>query len=149
MNWINPLYIRITKHFTSQISYCVTIYQHVCFLQKLKTNYPEHMSAKMLRASAPWLLPPTDITGGEPVRRYTIPSSTIVLPETEHRTNSPDIRKGRTNPTPNLIDYGGPTQGDYPEKTTKLENGTPPHHRPENFVPPPLGIIDMKHKSKW
>ena len=28
------------KHFTSQVSRCVTIYQHDCFLQKPKTNYP-------------------------------------------------------------------------------------------------------------
>ena len=54
-----------------------------------------------------------DIPGCKPVRHYTIPSSTMVLPEQSAGQNSPDIRKGRNNPTPN------------PEKTTKLENGTP------------------------
>ena len=32
------------KHFTLQISRCVTIYQHDCFLLKPKTNYPAPLS---------------------------------------------------------------------------------------------------------
>ena len=41
-----------------------------------------------------------DITGGNRVRRYTMPSSTIVLPETERGTNPTGDPKGLEYPDP-------------------------------------------------
>ena len=45
----------------------------------------------------------TDITGGKPVLRYTIPSSTIVLLETECPSKPTGHPKGPEHPNSNLL----------------------------------------------
>ena len=60
-----------------------------------------------------------------PVRRYTIPSSTIVLPEKERRTKPTDINKVQDYPTTNLIYRSGPSQGDHSRKPLSTRERDP------------------------
>ena len=74
----------------------------------------------------------TDITGGKPVRHYTIPSSTIVIQETERRTNPTGHPKGPEQPKPNLLrwPHSGRSPGENPYKRRAGPPSLPPARNP-------------------
>ena len=129
------------------------IHEHVCFPQKLKTYSPStcpRMSSPPKPRETPQLPmsildnpAQTDITGGKPVRCYTIPSSAIVLPENRaldnpHRTSE---RAGTTQPQFTKVT---PLREAHWRKPLKTENGTPfppPARKP---APAPI-TTDMRH----
>ena len=114
----------------------VTIREHVCFLLKLKP-YPECMPG-LVRATERARNSPSNerdpITTPNHVRHHwrqtgpadiTIPSSTIVLPKKEHRTQThqTSARLGQLNPEPEL--QRRPHSRRPPEETTKTRRKGP------------------------
>ena len=111
-------YVHFSQHtlYTKLNFLVLIIHEHVCSPQKLKTNSRAHVrtypqpppppncgkcpSCSRARLDNPG---PTDITRGKPVWRYTIPSSTIVLPENRAPDKPTGHLKGLEQPDPNLI----------------------------------------------
>ena len=85
----------------------------------------------------------TDITGGNLVRLYTIPSSIIVLPETKRRKKLTGHPQGPEQRIPKLNLLRWPHSGRTPgENRVVWRTGSPPHHRSKT---PPQRTADMKH----